>query len=425
MAGTAGAQIITFASAPVLTRVFDPTHFGVFAVYMAAVAIAATAGAFAYDMATPIPSSDREAARLLVLSQVLLVLVALVVSLLCWGFRDVLLPGLPHISGRLFAMTVFLGVLLAGLYHAGGYLLLRSVDYATVSRSRIVQSVAMAGGKISIGLAGASGTAMILGYLVGMVGGLVPYHRHLRMALRRGVTSDLSDYWVVARQYSRFPIFQMPIRASHRLFEGAIVFVMVSFFGAATAGLYALSKRALNTPGDMVGESLRKVYYATGARQFERDVGGVVRMASRGVLRTLLVTAPFIAAIVLLAPALFGFMFGSEWTEAGTFAQALAGYVVTGIALKPVVAVLPLLKLEQLHLSASIARGFLMAASAAIAGAMGGGPIAAVWAMSVAGAVVNITLIMWWLLRVERGGGLSRLESRLHGEELSVSSAVS
>lgn len=80
--GTAGAQAISLAFAPVITRIYGPEAFGLLGTFTALVSVAAPAAALAFPIAIVLPKDDRDALGLVRLSLVLSLAVALLATIL-------------------------------------------------------------------------------------------------------------------------------------------------------------------------------------------------------------------------------------------------------------------------------------------------------------------------------------------------------
>src|SRR4051812_24674759 len=87
-AGTAGGQLLVLASAPILSRQYQPAAFGALAVFLATALILTSIGSLRYEIAIPLPREDRVAADLVVICAVLLVGGALVVAALVFVWGD-------------------------------------------------------------------------------------------------------------------------------------------------------------------------------------------------------------------------------------------------------------------------------------------------------------------------------------------------
>jgi O-antigen/teichoic acid export membrane protein len=62
--GAAGGQFVAIAASPVLTRLYTPGDFGVFAVLIAITVTLGSIAALRYELAVLLPASDREALSL-------------------------------------------------------------------------------------------------------------------------------------------------------------------------------------------------------------------------------------------------------------------------------------------------------------------------------------------------------------------------
>ena len=66
--GTMLSQIIVFVSAPLITRIFEPSEFGIFALFISILSILSAISCFKYDSAIILPQKENEALSLLVIS---------------------------------------------------------------------------------------------------------------------------------------------------------------------------------------------------------------------------------------------------------------------------------------------------------------------------------------------------------------------
>ena len=83
--GTAAAQALTVAVSPILTRLYDPSEFGVFGVFMAVAATIVTVAALNYELAIIVADDDDEALDVMALS-VLVVIATALISLIALLF---------------------------------------------------------------------------------------------------------------------------------------------------------------------------------------------------------------------------------------------------------------------------------------------------------------------------------------------------
>jgi O-antigen/teichoic acid export membrane protein len=70
MTGTTIAQAIPIAISPILTRIYTPEDFGVFALYMSVVSIVSVVATGRYELAIMLPKKDEDAINIVTLSEV-------------------------------------------------------------------------------------------------------------------------------------------------------------------------------------------------------------------------------------------------------------------------------------------------------------------------------------------------------------------
>jgi O-antigen/teichoic acid export membrane protein len=80
--GTAGAQAITMAFSPIITRLYGPEAFGLLGTFMAIVAVVTPLAALSYPIAIVLPKEDIDARGIAKLSAYIAVCIAALVLLL-------------------------------------------------------------------------------------------------------------------------------------------------------------------------------------------------------------------------------------------------------------------------------------------------------------------------------------------------------
>ena len=81
LSGTVFAQAVTLFVAPFITRLYSPSEFGLFAVYISVMAIIVVLGSLRYEMAILLPRKRRDAYSILILC----FLIAMPISILVFA----------------------------------------------------------------------------------------------------------------------------------------------------------------------------------------------------------------------------------------------------------------------------------------------------------------------------------------------------
>ncbi|MCG8507788.1 MAG: oligosaccharide flippase family protein, partial [Rhodospirillales bacterium] len=116
--GTVAAHGIMLAVTPMLTRLFDPSAFGVLAIYMAVVGLVGVVACFGFEAAIVLADDDRDASILLGLCLSSAFVWAALAGVVIALFGDVLI-GLAHASALGTVLWLIpLAIFLRGAYQA-------------------------------------------------------------------------------------------------------------------------------------------------------------------------------------------------------------------------------------------------------------------------------------------------------------------
>jgi O-antigen/teichoic acid export membrane protein len=325
--GNALAQLILLALSPVIARLYSPEAFGVFAVYAALVSVLAVAATAKYEAALMLPRYHRQAASLLLFLSLFCPAVAVCLGLPLVFFRHGLAEwmGAPRIALWFWVLPV--SVALVGWYQALRFWAMRREAFADVARNAVTRTAAGAALACAMGLwplfPKAPESGLILSQILGEgLGNLFllsrirrrdrallawPGWRRLVSTARRwrALVLSLTAAEGIAQGYSRLPVL-------------AINWL----FGPAAAGLYAWADRFSWLPSQLIAAAVGDVYRQRATVEYHRhgQFDGLMRRTLAAT--TAIAIMPF-ALGILLAPTLFGWIFGAEWREAGVLAQIL------------------------------------------------------------------------------------------------------
>ena len=151
----AAGQSVTLLVSPILTRLYDPADFGLYAVFTAISAILGAVLALRYEAAIPLAPTERQAGNMAALCLVVTVLVSLVSVPLIWVSsawleRVTQMPGLATMLWLLPATMV-----LAGLEQLLSFWSVYRGTFRLNAASRVVQSLVQSVLQVVLGIAGA------------------------------------------------------------------------------------------------------------------------------------------------------------------------------------------------------------------------------------------------------------------------------
>ena len=91
MTGTTLSQAIPIAISPILTRIYKPEDFGIYAIFIAIITILGTIVSGRYELAIMLPKSDENAMNIFALGILITLLMTLLTTILVIVFNDFLI----------------------------------------------------------------------------------------------------------------------------------------------------------------------------------------------------------------------------------------------------------------------------------------------------------------------------------------------
>lgn len=324
MTGTAIAQAIPIAISPILTRIYAPEDFGVFALYVALSSIMTIIATGRYELAIVVPKKDNEAFDIMLLSIIIAFIVSAVVLVLIFVFNNQVtrMLGNPGISNWLYLLPF--SILLNAIYQSFYYWSNRKKHYKRLSVSRIVQSSSTGVANLSIGSVNAGGGGgLIFGQMLGQSVSIGVLGRLLYKDIVKK-KHNISKIKMIAlsKKYKKFPKFLMLAHGINSVSRQIPILLLSSFFGLGVSGFYLLVQKIIGLPMNIIASGISDVFRQEAAEQYARfgNCHSIYKSTFKKLI--LIATIPFVL-FYFIAPILFSFVFGREWEVAGRYAQIL------------------------------------------------------------------------------------------------------
>lgn len=389
---------------PWITRLYTPLEFGVFGVFFAVVMTLALIASGRYELAVPIAPNDDEAAGSLAVSLLVLPVFTLTVGLIGFAIWNASAPA----SSTAFIAVGICFVLSAGVFQSFSYWMIREEAYTALSVSRIVLAVVAAVVSVIAGYASLGAIGLAIGAAAGQAAGaLVAMALCWRTFSSAWTTRSWTRAIELGRALSEFPLVNAPHALLDGVRETGFQAVFAAAFGASANGHYSLGARVLRAPTSMVGSAVGQVLFS----RFSKDwrSGQDVRELVMKVVKTLsLISAAPFMLVILFGPHLFAFVFGPDWSTAGSYAAIMvpglwATFVIAPLATLPVVAG---------HIRGAFRFAVADLAMRALALSVGialGSPEAALLVLSVGGVAIAGALLWWYLIIASDDSAASRV----------------
>jgi len=345
MTGTTIAQAIPIAISPILTRIYTPEDFGVFALYMSVASILGVIATGRYELAVMLPKKNEDAINIVVLSVLMAVFVSFISLLIVAIFNSQIteLLNSPDVSAWLYFIPVT--VLLTGIYQSFNYWSNRKKQYKRLAISRVVQNGTVGTANLGMGFTGFGSGGLIFG---GILGQIVATSILVKMVWREDnkLIKDLHrlKVYALARKYKKLPMLNLPNVLMDGIRLSGINLLVAKFFATTTLGQFSLAWKMVQTPGALIGVSLSQVFFQKVASAKCSDLHKIV---NKFIFKASMIALPVFVAMHLYSVELFVFVFGESWMLAGEAAAVMAPWLFLNFLSSPLSAIFIVLNRQE------------------------------------------------------------------------------
>lgn len=363
-----GIQVLSFVSVPILTRIYGPEQYGLFALFSTLLGYLTQCCFLRYDMAVDLPKRDEDAVAILHFCTILTGGVATTATLVIVLFGDQVGAMFDH--AELVNLLVFLPLaLVLGVYGTmSGVWFARERNFRTTSNFRLAAAMTDVAAKLSLGASGLVKLGQVIGSLTSMS---LLATLFIWSSRRRGyqifANFDFRRALIVAWEYRKFPLLSFPATILETT-AFAIPAVMIGHhFGPAAVGLYYAADRLTQAPAVAIASAIRPVFKRSAAIQLNEH-GSCRPLLVKTLLLTAAIAAVAVVGLIVFSPMLFAWVFDPRWAAAVPIVQILAVARAMDIFVNPVT---PIFLVRQSHITNLIVQALLVAGAAA-AFALGG-----------------------------------------------------
>ncbi len=404
--GTAVSQAITIAFSPLITRLYGPAACGVLGVFMSLVGVMGGVAAMTYPAAIVLPKSEADAVGLVRLSIYTSIVISMLTALILLFFGPKVLSILKAeaISAVIFLVPVIMVIVTVNMVL--GQWLIRKRLFMLTAKVTVWQSVFINTIKASLGFVYPTATVLIMTNILGILFSAVLILFGLRkISLVNRENMEYSkprlSMWTLAKRHGDFPLLRAPQMLINSVSQSLPVVMLMTYYGPESAGFYSISYAVLAIPDTLIGGSVMQVFYPriNEAIHHMEDVRAMIIKVTMGL--ALSGVLPFIV-VIYAGPMLFGFVFGSEWQIAGTYAQWLSIWLFFQFINKPAVSAIPALGIQRGLLIYELLSTGTKALALFLGHTVFENEIAAVALFSIFGGVAYVWLILWVIFHSDK-----------------------
>lgn len=329
------AQLLSILFAPVLSRLYSPSDYGVLAVFTASLSVMSAFATLRLEWSIPNASSRTQAAALLVWGLVVLLPTSVCASLLLYGLLEVEVAAWRGVDALApFVALLPLAIIGTGLHQLMQGWYIRQGNLAPVSRSKIAQSisataVSVGGGVASLGALGLIASSLASAWIG--IGMLLRQAEGLRKAISRVTRKRLKSS---LRQFGRESCLSASVSVVNAASLVAVPMLLAYYYSPKEVGWYALMSRLAIAPARLFTTAIGQSFWSEAAKLVKSDVGALRNLFVRTTRRLCMLALPLMV-VCLCGPWYVGWVFGAHWERAGNVLAALVPLLFGQIVVSP------------------------------------------------------------------------------------------
>ncbi len=320
MTGTTIAQAIPIAISPILTRIYTPEDFGVFALFIAVTSIFGSIANGRYELAIMLPKKDEDAINIFALGFIITTFISLILLVLIVLFNDYFSQLLNNEEITIWLYFVPIAVFFTGLFNILNYFNTRKKQYKDLAKANIIKSIILAIVQLSIGFIKQGASGLISGQIISQ---FFANTKLLSNIIKNKVLiSKISKIKMIAlaKRYKDFPKFSMWAIFANTLSLHLTNILISSFYSVATLGFYSLVQKLLGMPSALIGSSIGQVFFQQATKE-KQETGKAIKSFNSTIKKLIIIGLPSFGILFFIVEDLFAFVFGEEWRIAGIYAQ--------------------------------------------------------------------------------------------------------
>ena len=391
--GTAGAQIITIAFSPMITRLYGPDTYGTLGMFLAVVAVVTPISGMSYPIAIVLPKRNSEAEAICRLSIYISVIVASSCLIILILFKEQIAEIFNIQEVEPFLLLLPLIILFKTWLQVKQQWLIRIKKFKKTASVTTIQSLVVNIIKVFFGfLKPVAGVLISISIFSDALQAAMLTHVH-----KKPKKSEINHHISLvdlAKKYSDFPCFRFPQTLINTISQNLPIVVLAAFFGPAEAGFFTLCRKILSLPVRLIGQSVSDVFYPKITEAFNNSEN-FTSIIIRATISLALIGIVPILIVIMFGPMLFKICFGREWLISGEYARWLAIFVFFQLINRPSVAAIPILGLQKGLMVYETFSTSLKIVALYVSYFIFKNDIVTIASFSIIGTVCYIVLILW------------------------------
>jgi len=322
MTGTTVAQAIPIAISPILTRLYTPEDFGVFAIFLAITSVLGNIANARYELAILLPKKNEDAINIFALGFIITCTISIFILILVIFLNDYFVNLLGNKEIGFWLYFVPLAVFFSALYNLLYYFNNRIKNYKDLRNATILKSIILVIIQLSFGFVKSGASGLISGQLLSNI--FVNLRLIKNILKNKVLVSKISKAKMIAlaNKYKKFPKYLLVAHGINSLSAQSQIILFSNFFSTNIVGFLAFTQRTLSVPTSIIAESIGNVFRQEAITCYNKNKECLEIYISTFKKLLIIAILPF-SILFFLSPVIFVVIFGESWRIAGEYAQVL------------------------------------------------------------------------------------------------------
>ncbi len=370
--GNGFAQIVKSLLSIIISRLYQPEHFGIMQNFSSLVNIFSVTSSLRYEQTIILPKDEKRAINQAFLSLFFTLLTTLFFSLaiFIFGKKIALILNSPILEKYLWLFPI--NVFILGVSNIFNLWNTRFRKFSRLVISNITNEMVAEGTTVGLGMLSlASSDSMIISRILGRIVSLIFLATRTIKEQGRIILKnfELKIMFSGISLYKKFPIFNIWSTLLNSLALYLPGIIISAYFSPTIAGFYSLGQNVLRLPVSLISASISQVFLQRGMKSLhEGKITSVVEETFRQ-----LVSYGLFPMLVLLivGKEIFILLFGLKWATAGIFSQILSLWTLAIFISTPLLNIIIIMEKNETGLLLNIVKVFTCAGSLIIGGIIG------------------------------------------------------
>ncbi|WP_419773857.1 lipopolysaccharide biosynthesis protein [Halarcobacter sp.] len=322
LTGSFIGQLIPVLLSPIVTRIYSPEDFGIFALFFAVVMIIGNIINARYEHAIMLPKEEKEAINIFALGVLISFFISIILQLSIFLFyNDFVFYTNKDITYWLYLVPF--STFFIGFFNLLSQFNNRKKNYKDISTATVYKSIILVFSQISIGLIKPGSFGLVFGEIFSRV--FANYKLLKNIIEEKIFFSSISkkELFFVAKKYKEFPLYNLPSSLADIITSHLAFILFPKIFSLGISGSFLLAQKIIFLPSSLIAKSVSHVLFQKMTENINLNIKNMPLLIGT-IKKLFLIAGPISFIIYFYSPYLFTFIFGEQWKSAGEIAQYLS-----------------------------------------------------------------------------------------------------